>query len=71
MGLDIKIPIGFMFSIFGLLLTVWGFFSRHDAAMYERSMNINVNLWLGLGMLVFGLLMLLMARRTKKTKENK
>ena len=28
MGLDIRLPIGFLFSIFGVLLIVYGFFSH-------------------------------------------
>jgi hypothetical protein len=68
MGLDIKIPIGLMFSVFGVLLTIWGFFSRGDAAMYERSLNVNINLWVGLSMLAFGLVMLALSKWGKKRK---
>ncbi len=60
MGLDIKIPIGMLFSILGALLTVYGLATNGDA-MYERSLNININLWTGLFMLVFGLFMLVLA----------
>ncbi len=63
MGLDIRLPIGMMFSLIGALLAVSGFFTRDDAAMYQRSLNINVNLWWGLFLLVFGLIMLFLARR--------
>lgn len=66
MGLDIKLPIGLMFSIFGLMLTVYGIFTGGNDAMYEKSLNINVNLWLGLAMLAFGLLMLVFSRKKKK-----
>ncbi len=68
MGIDIKFPIGLMFSIIGLLLTCYGFFTNADATMYKPSLGINVNLWSGGGMLVFGLLMLLLSYRNKKTK---
>ncbi len=57
MGLDIKIPIGFMFVIFGLILSVFGLFTQGHA-MYEQSLDININLWTGLFMIVFGGLML-------------
>ena len=68
MGTDIKIPIGLMFTILGLLLTVYGFITRSDAALYTVSLGINVNLWSGLGMLVFGLLMLALSIKSKKQK---
>jgi hypothetical protein len=56
MGLDIRIPLGMMFTILGLLLAGLGLFS--DAAIYQRSLGIDVNLWWGLVLLVFGTLML-------------
>lgn len=68
MGIDIKIPIGMMFSILGLLLTVYGLFTSGDKALYAISLNINVNLWSGLGMLVFGLMMLYFGRKSLKQK---
>ena len=68
MGIDIKIPIGLMFTILGSLLTVYGFITRSDAALYTVSLGINVNLWSGLGMLVFGLLMLALSIKSKKQK---
>ena len=68
MGIDIKIPIGLMFTILGLILTVYGFITRSDAALYTVSLGINVNLWSGLGMLVFGLLMLALSIKSKKQK---
>ncbi len=68
MGIDIKLPIGLMFSIMGLLLTLFGLFTDSDALLYSRSLGININLWSGLGMLVFGLLMLFLSRKSKKAK---
>jgi hypothetical protein len=56
MGLDIRIPLGLMFTILGFLLVGFGFFS--DPAIYQRSLGIDVNLWWGLVLLVFGALML-------------
>lgn len=64
--LDVRIPIGGMFTIFGLVLIVYGLVS--DKAIYERSLGINVNLWWGLVLLVFGLVMLWLAYRASKTK---
>ena len=61
MKLDLRLPIGLMFSIIGALLAVFGFSS--DPAIYQRSLGINVNLWWGLVLLVFGLVMLWLVRR--------
>ena len=67
MGLDIRIPIGLMFSILGGLLTIYGLVS--DKAIYRRSLGINVNLGWGLAMLLFGLMMLYLGWRRNKTTE--
>ncbi|MDP3774773.1 MAG: hypothetical protein Q8Q85_10965 [Gemmatimonadales bacterium] len=64
MNLDLRLPIGLMFAIFGALLTVYGLTS--DAAIYARSLGINVNLWWGLVLLAFGLVMLAFAIRARK-----
>jgi len=68
MGIDIKIPIGLMFTIFGLLLSVYGFLTRLDVSLYKPSLGINVNLWSGLGMLVLGIVMLALAFKSRKSK---
>lgn len=61
MGLDIRLPIGLMFSILGLALLVYGLAS--DPSVYQRSLGININLWWGLGLLVFGALMFYFGHR--------
>jgi hypothetical protein len=61
MKLDLRLPIGLMFSILGALLAAYGLAS--DPAMYQRSLGINVNLWWGLVLLVFGVVMLWLVRR--------
>ena len=65
MGLDIRLPIGWLFSFFGTLLIVFGALS--NKALYERSLNININLRWGIVMLVFGVIMLLLGRRAHRT----
>jgi hypothetical protein len=69
MGIDIKLPIGLMFSIFGLMLTLYGLFTNGDEVLYSRSLGVNINLWCGLGMLFFGAIMLVFALKPKKKKE--
>ena len=66
MGIDIKLPIGLMFSILGLLLSIYGLFTASNQAMYEKSLHVNINLWIGLTMLAFGLIMLLLSFSKKK-----
>ena len=68
MGLDIKIPIGLMFSLLGIILTILGLVTSGDTAMYEQSLGYNINLFSGLIMLVFGAFMLLTSRLFKKKK---
>ena len=63
MGLDIRWPIGLMFSLIALLLVIEG--ALNGAS--EKSLGINVNLWWGLILLVFGALMLLGAARGRKS----
>lgn len=61
MKLDLRLPIGLMFTIFGAMLTVYGLVSGE--AIYQRSLGINVNLWWGLVLAAFGLVMLTLAIR--------
>lgn len=61
MGLDIRAPMGLMFTILGILVTGYGLVS--DPAIYQRSLGINVNLWWGLVLLVFGLTFLYFGRK--------
>ena len=63
MSMDIRFPIGFMFTITGAIITVWGLIS--DPAIYTKSLNVNINLWTGLAMLAFGLVFLLMSIRAQ------
>src|SRR5690242_11349003 len=60
MRLDIRYPIGWLFAIMGLIMIVFGLASVE--ALYAKSLDINVNLWWGLVMLVFGSVMRLLAK---------
>jgi hypothetical protein len=66
MGLDIRWPIGLMFSLVGVLMVGYGLATGSDAAMYKRSLDINVNLIWGLVLLVFGGAMTFFAWRDSK-----
>jgi len=61
MGLDIRIPIGLMFAILGIVLIVAGL--ALDPSIYRRSLGVNINLWWGLVLAVFGAVMLILGRR--------
>ena len=63
--LDIKIPIGLMFFVFGVIITIYGFITRNDTELYQKSFSHNVNLWMGGLMLIFGAVMLLLVKRKK------
>jgi len=71
MDIDIRIPIGLLFVILGLILAVFGIFSMNDAALYARSLGKNINLWTGILMLLFGGVMLLFSLKSRKRKEAK
>jgi protein-S-isoprenylcysteine O-methyltransferase Ste14 len=71
MGLDIRWPIGIMFSLIGALLVVFGVATNSDTALYARALNININLIWGVVLLVFGILMLLGAVRGRKKGEDR
>ena len=62
---DIRIPIGALFSLLGMVLVVYGLATKSDTQLYARSENIVINLWWGLIMVVFGALMLYFGTRAK------
>lgn len=64
MGIDIRVPIGWLFVTLGVLLTGYGAVS--DAAIYARSLGINVNLGWGVVLLIFGATFLFFGRRARK-----
>ena len=66
MQLDLRIPMGLMFSITGLILTLFGIATNGDAELYAKSLGINANLWWGLVLLAFGLTMFLLGQRSQR-----
>lgn len=63
--LDIRIPIGLLFTVLGVLVTAYGIITNSDTELYTKSFQYNVNLWSGLLMLVFGVVMLLTVKKKK------
>jgi hypothetical protein len=66
MGLDIRWPIGLMFTLIGVLLAVFGLVKSAESV----SLGININLIWGIVLLVFGVFMLLGAIKGKGKDEN-
>jgi len=66
MILDLRIPLGLMFTLTGMILTLFGLKTNGDADLYARSLGINANLWWGIVLLAFGLTMLILGRLGQK-----
>ncbi len=65
MGLDLRLPIGLLLSIIGLLLSLYG--TLGDARIYQRSLGLNVNLYWGFVLLITGAILLVAARRAARS----
>jgi hypothetical protein len=65
MNFDLRIPVGLMFSVFGIILAAVGLFGHPDL---EKSLGINIDLTWGIVLVVFGAFMLIMASRGKAKK---
>lgn len=70
MRFDLRVPMGMMFTLIGLVLTVFGMKTKVDAALYAPSLGIDVNLWWGLVLLAFGLIVLFVGERKKNRPGN-
>ena len=69
MQMDIRLPIGLLFSILGVVITIFGFMTRHAEMYRQHSLNINVNIYTGICLGIFGLFMLIMAVRAESKKK--
>ena len=67
MQLDVRLPIGLMFSLFGLILAVLGLVK--GSAQTQRLFGLNLDLAWGLVVLAFGLVMLVFALRARKKND--
>jgi membrane protein implicated in regulation of membrane protease activity len=65
-SLDLRLPIGGLFTVLGVIIGGYGVATNGNAALYETSLSININLWWGLVMLVVGALMLAMGIRASR-----
>ena len=65
MDFDLRLPIGLLFSVFGLILSGYGLATR-GSEIYQKSLGKNINLEWGIVLLVFGIFMLVLTRLGKK-----
>jgi hypothetical protein len=67
MRLDVRVPVGLMFAVMGVLLLGYGL--AGDRAIYARSLGLNINAIWGAVMLATGAILLVLARvnRTAST----
>jgi len=69
MGLDIRLPLGLLFVVTGGMMAVYGLFTQ-GSVIYEKSLDIDINLVWGFVLLVFGLTMLLLAYLDRRRVAN-
>jgi hypothetical protein len=63
---DIRLPVGAIFTIYGVLLTVYGLIPG-DGEARHMLLGLQVNIVAGVGMLIFGLSFLYLARKGTPT----
>lgn len=63
MNVDLRIPMGMMFTLMGAVLMAFGLSTKGNQELYARSLGMNANLWVGVALLVFGLFMVILGRR--------
>ena len=68
MQLDLRTPMGLMFSITGAILIAWGLKTNGDA-IYAKSLGINASLRWGIVLLIFGLTMFILGERRQHKLE--
>jgi hypothetical protein len=66
MRLDVRWPLGAFFTLLGALLAIYGAVAG-DAV---HPLGINVNLWWGLVLALFGIVMLLLAAHSRRSSSS-
>ncbi len=70
MNLDLRVPMGLLFLIVGAIIGSYGLVTR-GSVIYERSAGMDINLIWGIVMLVFGVTMFVLGRRSDKLQAGK
>ncbi len=65
MNFDLRLPIGILFTLFGLILTGFGLATK-GSEIYQKSLGNNINVSWGVVLLIFGGAMLILALRGRK-----
>ena len=66
---DARTGIGMFFTLTGTILTAFGVATRDNPAAYAKSLGIDANLWWGLVVLGFGIVMMALGRRGQTKAE--
>jgi len=61
MGLDVRVPVGLMFGIMGMLLVGYGVLG--DQTIYAKSLGININAIWGSVLIVFAAVLFVLSSR--------
>jgi hypothetical protein len=69
MGLDVRVPVGLMFGIMGLLLAGYGVLG--DQTIYAKSLGININTIWGSVLIVFAAALLILSSRHRRSPARK
>jgi hypothetical protein len=69
MNFDLRVAVGWMFLLLGLLLGFFGYASKDNPVLWVKSLGINADLWWGLLLAAFGLTMLALGKRGQKQAE--
>ena len=62
-SLDLRLPIGGLFTVLGVMLAGFGLVTSGNTQMYVKSAGMNINLIWGAVMFVTGLIFLGLAKR--------
>jgi hypothetical protein len=69
MGLDVRVPVGLMFGIMGVLLMGYGVLG--DQTIYAKSLGININAIWGSVLIVFAAMLLILSSRHRRSPARK
>ena len=69
MGLDVRVPVGLMFGIMGVLLVGYGVVG--DQTIYAKSLGININTIWGSVLIVFAAVLLILSSRHRSSPARK
>lgn len=63
MKMDLRVPMGMLFTLMGTILGAYGLATRNNPDLYTKSLGIDLNLWWGIALLAFGIVSLALGRR--------